>query len=150
MLGCIEENKQKMIAMIRIRGEVKVNRDVEETLFRLRLRKKYTCILIQKLNKEQIGMVKNVRNYTAYGEISEKTLENLIEKRGKLLDKTKKKDSKKIAEELIKGKSLEELNIKPFFRLHPARGGIKSKIHFPKGVLGNNHEEINKLIMRML
>jgi large subunit ribosomal protein L30 len=44
------------------------------------------------------------------------------------------------------------LNIKPFFRLHPPRGGIDSAKHFgiKKGVLGNNKESINKLIERML
>ena len=45
---------------------------------------------------------------------------------------------------------VEELNMKPFFRLHPPRGGINAKIHFPKGVLGNNKEKINDLIKRML
>ena len=47
-------------------------------------------------------------------------------------------------------KSYWALDLKPFFRLHPPRGGIKSKIHFPKGVLGNNKEKINDLVERML
>ena len=51
---------------------------------------------------------------------------------------------------MIAGKKPEEIGIKPFFRLHPARGGIKSKLHYPKGVLGNHKENINKLIERML
>jgi hypothetical protein len=42
------------------------------------------------------------------------------------------------------------MGIKPFFRLHPPRKGINSKIQYPKGVLGNNKEDINKLIERML
>ena len=75
------------------------------------------------------------------------------EKRGKLIDKNKKTDKIKMAEEFLSGrieKKLQDLNIKPFFRLHPPRGGINSKKHFPKGVLGNNKEQINDLIMRML
>ncbi|KKL95423.1 hypothetical protein LCGC14_1854700, partial [marine sediment metagenome] len=43
-----------------------------------------------------------------------------------------------------------KLNLKPFFRLHPPRKGIKSKLHFPKGVLGDNKEKINDLVLRML
>jgi len=40
--------------------------------------------------------------------------------------------------------------LKPFFRLHPPRGGLKnSKEPFPKGVLGYN-KEINELVERML
>jgi hypothetical protein len=74
----------------------------------------------------------------------------LIEKRGQLINKEKKIDIKKIVEELEKGKKYEELNLKPFFRLHPPRKGIKSKLHFPKGVLGDNKEKINDLVKRML
>ena len=46
----------------------------------------------------------------------------------------------------------EEVNVKPFFRLHPPRKGIESKKHFGvgKGVLGNHKDKINKLIERML
>jgi hypothetical protein len=40
--------------------------------------------------------------------------------------------------------------LKGFFRLHPPRKGIKSKLQYPKGVLGDNKESINKLIERML
>ena len=71
----------------------------------------------------------------------------LVEKRGKVIG-SKKLDVKKVVEDLKKnGKS--EI-IKPFFRLHPPIGGIKTKLHFPKGVLGNNKKEINKLIEKML
>ena len=62
----------------------------------------------------------------------------------------KKIDPKKIASEL-NDKSLEDLGLKPFFRLHPPRGGIESKKHsgVGKGVLGEN-KKINDLIRRML
>ena len=60
-------------------------------------------------------------------------------------------DAKKTAEELEK-KNLNELGLKPFFSLHPPRGGIESKKHFGvgKGVLGDNKKAINKLLERML
>ncbi|MFH1311235.1 MAG: uL30 family ribosomal protein [Nanoarchaeota archaeon] len=138
-----------MICIIRIRGEVNVDEKVKETLSRLRLRRKYSCIVINP-NKEQSGMIKKMRDFIAFGEISKSTLEKLIEKRGQVIDKKKKIDAKKVAEELEKGEKLSDLNLKPFFRLHPPRRGIKSKMHFPKGVLGDNGNEINKLIERML
>jgi len=100
--------------------------------------------------KEDLGMIKKVANFVAFGKIKKEVFEELIEKRGQIIDKTKKIDSKKIAEKLLKGKKYEELNLKSFFRLHPPRKGIKSKLHFPKGVLGDNREEINKLVLRML
>lgn len=139
-----------MIAIIRISGMVHIDRKVQETLERLRLRKKYVCVLMNEKEKEQFSMLQKVRNFTAYGQIDKETLKELIEKRGRRVDKTEIKGSEKIAEELLKGKKMSELELKPFFRLHPPRGGIKSKFHYPKGVLGDNKEGINKLIMRML
>ena len=126
------------IAIIRISGMVNINRNVEETLYRLRLRRKYSCVVLEKPTNEQIGMIKRIKDFVAYGEIDEATYKKLIEKRGK-----KDKDT-------LKGTSEK---LKPFFRLHPPRGGIDSRKHFgetKKGVLGNNGNEINKLIERML
>ena len=115
-----------MIAVIRIRGQVGLKQKIVETFNRLKLRKKYSCIVIEKPTKEQIGMIEKVRNFVAYGEINEETYKKLVEARG--------------------GK------IKNFFRLHPPRKGIDSKKHFgvDKGVLGNNKEKINELIKKML
>ena len=140
-----------MLAIIRIKGDVGLKKPIRETLERLRLRRKYVCVLLEP-KKESMGMVERVKDLIAFGELNKETLINLLEKRGQLLDKTKKIDVKKIAEEIEKGKNLEDLNLKPFFRLHPPRGGIESKKHFGvgKGVLGDNKESINKLIERML
>lgn len=141
-----------MIAAIRIRGEVNLEKDVKETLKRLRLRKKYSCTVIAKPKNEQLGMIKRVRDFVAYGEISEEMLGKLLEARGRPVDKKKKVDFKTASKEIAAGKKFEELNIKPFFRLHPPRGGIESKKHFGvgKGVLGNHKDKINSLIERML
>ena len=138
-----------MICVIRIHGGVKLKKDIVETLNRLRLRRKYSCVVLNP-TKEKLGMVKKVKDFVAFGEINKETFEKLIESRGQKIDKKKEIDVKKIVEKLEKGKSYEEMNLKPFFRLHPPRKGINSKIHFPKGVLGNNKEKINELIERML
>lgn len=141
-----------MICIIRIKGKVGINKDVNETLNRLRLRKKYSAVVIIKPKRERLGMVKKVKDFVAYGEINSEMLEKLIEKRGKLIDKSKKFNVKGVIKGLEQGKKYEELNLKPFFRLHPPRKGIESKKHFGvgKGVLGNNKEKINNLIERML
>jgi len=114
------------IAVIRISGCVGVERKIVETLNRLRLRRKFSCIVLEN-TKENLGMIKKVKNFVAFGKIDDETYRLLNEKR-----KTK---------------------IENFFRLHPARGGIDSKKHFGetrKGVLGNHKEKINDLIRRML
>lgn len=141
-----------MIAVIRIRGEVNMKKDMEETFNRLRLRKKYSCVVFAKPEKETLGMIKKVKDLVAYGEISEEMFEKLLEARGKPIDKKKKVDFKAAAKEIAAGKKLQDLNIKPFFALHPPRKGIESKKHFGvgKGVLGNHKDKINLLLERML
>jgi large subunit ribosomal protein L30 len=138
-----------MIAAIRIYGRVNINTKIEETLFRLRMRRKYTCVLLEE-NEQSFKILKTIRNFIAYGKISEEMLKRLIETRGKSLPGKKKETSEKIVQEILKGKKLEEAGLKPFFAMHPPRKGIDSKHHFPQGVLGNHGEEINKLIERML
>ena len=145
--------ENKMICAIRIRGQVGIDRGMKETLDRLGLMRKYSCIVLSPADAtKKAGMIKKVLNFIAFGELGKKDLEELIEKRGQPIDKSKKIDAKKAAEEIEKGKKYEELNLKPFFRLHPPRKGIDSKFHFGKGkgVLGNNKDKINDLLRRML
>ncbi len=120
-----------MIAIIRIKGQVGLKKGIVETLNRLRLRRKYVCVVLEKPTKEQLGMIKKVKDFVAFGEIDADTYKELKEKRGQKNNEGK---------------------LKPFFRLHPPRKGIESKKHFGvgKGVLGNNKEKINDLIRRML
>jgi len=139
-----------MIVVIRIRGLVGVPGNVEETLHRVRLRRKYSAVLL-KDNEENIKMLKKIRDYVAYGKINDEMLGKLVESRAQNIDKKKKIDAKKVVSEIGK-KSYEDLGIKPFFRLHPPRKGIDAKKHFgvDKGVLGDNKEKINELLGRML
>jgi large subunit ribosomal protein L30 len=141
-----------MIIVIRIAGMVEIPDNVTETLFRMRLRRKY-CAVLLKEDEKSLAVLKYVRNHVAYGKIDSETLKELILKRGKLINK-KKMDlitASKIVEGLDK-KGLEELGVKPFFRLAPPVKGIDTKIHFGrrKGVLGDNGKDINELVRRML
>ena len=143
------ENKIKLIVVIRIHGRVKVPKDISNTLDRLGLKRKYACIIVNKTNKNLMGMIKKIRYYVGFGEIKKDVLIKLLKSRGKRIDK-KKFDENKIAESLFSGSSLKKLGFKPYFRLHPPRKGIKSKLQYPRGILGNNKEDINKLILKML
>jgi len=118
-----------MICVIRIKGQVGLNKDVKETLFRLRIRRKYACVVFENITNVQKGMIEKVKDFVAYGEISKETYKKLVDSRGK-------KDS--------------EGKLKPFFRLHPPRKGANTKIHYPRGILGDNGKDINKLVERML
>lgn len=138
-----------MILVIRISGMVSINRDTQETLYRMRLRRKYAATIIEDTPQNR-KMLSGVRNCIAFGEISKATLQQIIEKRGEGIE-GKKFDVAKVMAEIDK-KSLDELGVKPFFRLHSPRGGIDSKKHFGlgKGVLGDHKEAITKLVERML
>ena len=144
-----------MIAAIRIKGLVDIPRDSKRTMDLLGIRKKYSCILLQE-TPEIKGMLKKVGGYIAYGEANKETIKNLIMKRGRMQgDKPIKADEEKIekiTEDLLSNKiNLKNLKIKPFFRLHPPRGGFKksTRLMYPKGILGKN-DKINEIIMRML
>lgn len=137
-----------MILVIRISGLVDVSEDIQQALFRLRLRRKYSAVLLKQSN-ENFKLLRILRNHVAYGPINQETLKELIEKRASFKDKKIKPEE---VINSIEKNSPENWPIKPFFRLHPPRKGIDSKLHFPvkKGVLGDNKEKINELVRRML
>lgn len=144
-----ETKENKLIAVIRISGQVKVPKEISNTLDRLKIKRKYHTTIVDPNNISVQGMLKKIRYYVAYGNLNEETLIKLLKARAISLDK-KPINEREIASKIMSSKSLKDLNIIPFFRLHPPRRGIKSKLQYPKGVLSNNFDAINKLILRML
>jgi large subunit ribosomal protein L30 len=143
----------KIIA-VRISGRVGVRDKIERTLEILRLKIKHSAVLIED-TPEKMGMIEKVKYYIAYGEIDDETARLLVEKRGRL-EGDKPVDPKRIEEfmgKFMKGeKGMEEIGIKPFFRLHPPKGGFKKsiKLPWPRGILGYQGKKINELIRKML
>lgn len=139
-----------MNILIRIVGKVGLHNYIVNGLHRLGLRKKYSCVIVNE-NESVAGMIRQLNDFIAWGKIDKETLKELLIKRGRMPgDKAIKGDIGKIADEIMAGKSMKELGLKTFFRLHPPRGGIDTKNHYPRGVLGNNKENISKLVKRML
>ena len=118
------------LAVIRISGQVRIKNDVKETLDKLRLRRKLTCIFVDEKDDVRIGMINAVRNFVCFGEVDKILIDKTIEKRGQ-------KDIKGV--------------YRGFCRLHPPVGGFKksTKADYPKGILGPN-KDIAKLLERML
>ena len=157
-----------LYAIIRIRGTVDVRPDVEYTLNLLRLRQKFAASLYPSSLPGLNNMLKVVENWATWGEIDVDTLEELLRKRGRLLgdkpitdewvkEKLGLSGIREFAEKLINEEimyhKLEPLGVKPFFRLHPPRGGFKGSIkkHYGAGgELGYRGSAINELIRRML
>ena len=126
----------KKIAVVRIRGEVGVKKQVKDTLHMLRLHKKHYCVVLD--NKPEIlGMINKIKDLVAYGEIDDDVIKLLADKRG---EKRKDKEGKEI--------------MKKFFRLSPPRKGFERKgikVGFKAGgALGYRGNKINELIKRVV
>jgi large subunit ribosomal protein L30 len=152
-----------MFAVVRLRGTVGVNRKIKDTLAMLRLHKRNHCVIVPDTPSFR-GMLQVVKDYVAYGEINAETLALLLRRRGRLVgnkpltdeyvkEKTGFDTIEEFAKAVIEGKaSLKDLpDLKPVFRLHPPRGGLKNiKWQFQMGgELGYQGEEINKLLYKM-
>jgi large subunit ribosomal protein L30 len=153
-----------MLAAIRIRGEVKLRKDLRETLEILGLYRLHQLILRPK-NRSMEFMLKKIEPYITYGEIDQETLAELLEKRGRLLGEKhldqaflKKHGSdsfQALAKKLLEQKaSLHELGIKKVFRLHAPRKGFErqgiKKMFSIGGAAGYRAAKINELIKRMM
>ncbi len=153
-----------MYAAIMVRGLIGARKDAKRTMKMLRLNKQNHLVLLPE-NGSSRGMLDKVKEYITYGEISPETLGKLLGKWARLLgnkrvdaDFLKENKFSKIellANAVIENKAvLEELGIKPVFRLHaPSKGyerrGVK-KPYKHGGALGFRGAEINKLIERMI
>jgi len=157
--------ENKLIAIVRIRGKVGLRKGIKGTLNMLKLYNKHTCVIVP--NKPTyVGMIQKLKDYITWGEIDEKTLLELIQKRGRIIGKKPltaeylKQQAKLTYEQLIPElmsckKQLKEIpGCKPFFKLTPPRGGYEhtgTKQPFSLGgALGYRKEKINDFILRML
>ena len=161
----VEEKKR--IAVVRVRGNVHMKRDIKDTLNKLNLTRVNHCVIIDS-RKEYKGMINKVKDYVTYGEVSQDILERLIKERGKIKgdskgritdDYVKKKTKFKSINDFVKNfmefkVELKDLGIKQVFRLQPPRKGYERKgIKKPYslgGALGYRGEKINSLLERML
>ena len=146
------------LAVVLIRGTVNTHPDVRKTLELLRLKKKHTCVVVEN-NDIALGMIKKVKDYVTYGPIDEKTFTQLVENRAQTTTDVKI-DAANIAKAFFAGEVKlrdfpEQYSIKPFFRLHPPKGGYERggiKTPFTKGgVLGKRDQEsMQNLITKMI
>ncbi|MGC8479008.1 MAG: uL30 family ribosomal protein [Candidatus Micrarchaeia archaeon] len=137
----MKDLKNNLIAVVRVRGRVKVRKDIQETLDRLHLKKPNNCVIL-KANDAYIGMIKKANDYIAYGEVSNDVLEKIV----------KKKNLPISAPDFSNGEKAEE--VKKYFPITlrpPSRGYRKVKQNYKVGgALGYMGDEINSLLLRMI
>jgi large subunit ribosomal protein L30 len=126
-----------MFAVIRLRGEVNVRPGIKSTLEMLRIHRVNHCIIVKE-DEHFRGMIQKVKDYVAWGKVDDDTLALLLERRGRLSanrrlteqflkENTPYASFKELASAVNSGTaSLKDLGIKPIFRLHPARKGLKT------------------------
>ncbi len=150
-----------MFAIVRLRGDVHTRPEIKDTLEMLRINRVNHCVVVKE-DSHYRGMIQKVKDYVAWGKIGDETLALLLEKRGRLAGNVrltnqvvKEKTPYSSIEELAKAvnsgnASLKDLGIKPVFRLHPARKGLRStkKTAQQGGDLGFR-QDIGDLIKKM-
>ena len=151
-------------AVIRVRGQPDVNRDIEYTMGLLGLTRVNHLVIVPE-NDSTKGMLQVVKDYCTWGEVDEATLAALIRARGKLAgDKDITDDyikensefatvddlAKAIIENNYKMRDVEAA--KPVFRMHPPVKGYEGnkRSYQNGGALGYRGAAINDLINRML
>jgi 50S ribosomal protein L30P, archaeal len=151
-------------AVIRVRGQPDVNKDIQYTMGLLNLTRVNHCVVVPD-NASTRGMLQMVKDYCTWGEVDQETLNAMIRTRGKLTgDKDITDDylkentefatiddlSKAIIENEYRMRDVEDA--KPVFRLHPPIKGYEGnkRSYRNGGALGYRGEAINDLINRML
>jgi large subunit ribosomal protein L30 len=154
-----------VFAVIRLKGNVNLNKDIELALRSLRLNRKNHCAILG-ANKDALGIVVKVQPYVTWGELDAQTLANMLSKRGRLAG------NRRLTSEYLRektGKTIQDFSrdivetrarlkdvpgLKPIFRLKPPTKGLESKgmkrPYSLGGSYGYRGKDINELLMRMI
>ena len=151
------------ILVLRVRGTIDVRGEVEETLERLNLRRRYNATIIPD-TPDYMGMLHKVKDYVAWHPVTREILVELLRRRARVggwrpLTEEMVRDHgfsgiEELADSIVEGRvHLHEVKwLKPYFALHPPRGGFKGPVkrqHSYRGVLGRN-PELPTIVARML
>jgi len=154
----------KVIVVVKIRGEISARREARETLALLHLKHTNHGIMIDN-RPAFLGMLQRVQSYVTWGEASKELVTLMLKERGKLAG------SHPITEENVKTigyESIEALaeaiytckvaqwkieGMQPLFKLHPPKKGYKNKTKMSfraGGEAGYRGEAINDIVKRMV
>jgi large subunit ribosomal protein L7e len=168
--GFYVEPESKLAFVVRIRGLNKIHPKTKKILQLLRLRQINNGVFVR-ITKATLGLLKRVEPYIAWGYPNQKTVKELIYKRGfgKVNGNRIPLTDNKIIEQALGSKNIlcmedliheiysvgpafkEASNFLWPFKLSSARGGVdKKRLHFVEGgQAGNREEKINNFIRRM-
>ena len=158
------QSATRAMVIIRLRGVQNLNPKTRDTVKYMRLNRVNHAVVLPDTETTR-GMLQVAKDYVTWGEVDAKTLAAVIKARGRVVG------DKPITDAFVaKGspyKTIDDLaaaiasgkfryqdvkDVKPIFRLHPARKGIEGvKRSFQAGgALGYRGPDINELLGRML
>jgi large subunit ribosomal protein L30 len=143
----------ELMVVVRIRGIRNIKPRIKRTLELLRIEKPNHCVVVD-TSPQTMGMLNLVKDYVAYGQVTEDTLFSLLQKRGekgskRLANTMSEAELKGIVKSVMNGAPVRDY-ADPVFRLHPPKRGLKNiKLAYPLGELGAR-DDINSLIKRMV
>ncbi len=156
--------KTGAFTIIRLRGTQNLNPKTKDTLKFLRLNRVNHAVVLPQ-NDTVIGMLQVAKDYVTWGEVDAATLASVIKSRGRVVGNTPLTEAHiakntpfktvdALAHAICDGKYAyaQIPDVKPLFRLHPARNGlegIKRSVQ-AGGALGYRGQEINKLLGKMI
>ena len=137
------------LAAISVRGMIKVAQPIRDTMKMLKLPHQNYCVVMEDSVATR-GMLNKVKDFVTWGELDQKVLGELIEKRGEPYGQAADRKN------LYHYRYLEKngKKYKKYFRLNPPRKGFGRKgVKQPfvrGGALGYRGDKINDLLKRML
>jgi large subunit ribosomal protein L30 len=155
----------KVVLAIRVRGQVGVRPQIEDTMKKLRLGRLHQARVL-KLTPSIQGMITKSKDYITWGEVDVEVVERLIEKRGRLTGNKRVSDAdikanstfktiKAFAKALTTGEAStnDVQGLKPVFRLSPPKKGYNGKRTLSVGmggITGYRGTGINELALKMI
>ena len=150
--------------IIRLRGTQNLNPKTKDTLRYMRLNRVNHAVVLPQ-NETTIGMLQVAKDYVTWGEVDATTLAMVMKARGRIVGDTPITDAHvakhtayktidALATAIVDGKFRygDVPEVKPLFRLHPAKNGlegIKRSVQVG-GALGYRGKEINTLLGKMI
>ena len=141
------------IAVVRIRGRRNVAPKIKRTMEMLNIERENHCVLVED-TPQNMGMLQLCKDYVTFGVVSEKTLYELLKKRGEkgsrmLREIMEEEEIKQVAKKIMHEEKVRNF-VDPVFRLHPPRKGYKTiKRPAPEGDLGRR-EDMDSLLRKMM
>ena len=160
-----QPSADKVFAVVRVRGINNVRKEINDTLSLMNLKRINNLTFVDNRPSYK-GMIQKAKDYITWGEPDPEIVTQLFQKWARVTgdhpltdDYIKKNSSYKSIKDFVNAflslkAELKDINgLKPFFRLHPPKGGHRGRgikyAYTAGGALGYRGENINELIKQM-